>query len=90
MEWLLQPSNTYFILLCTQAAHLLHHRLVKRHISFAEVGAGMVLCIQPGAIGALDAVLPFVHLGLAAVQIVGSVFIKRLSPDWDKELKTAT
>lgn len=83
MDWLLEAQNTYFLLLCTQAAHLLHHRLAKRHISFAEVIAGVVLCVRPGAVQAVDSLLPWVHLGLVAVQIVGSAFISKLSPDWN-------
>ena len=31
------PSFTFAVLLVVQALHLLHHRLAKRHISFAEV-----------------------------------------------------
>ena len=48
---LLTPAHTYVALLVVQAAHLLHHRLAKRHIS--------------------------------AVQIVGSLWIRKLSPDWN-------
>ena len=36
-------------LLIVQALHLLHHRLVKRHISFAEVISALVLCVPPWA-----------------------------------------
>ena len=75
------PQNTYIALLIVQALHILHHRLAKRHISFAEVISSMVLCIPPWA--------PFpawmfmgVHLTLIAVQIVGSLWIKKLSPEW--------
>lgn len=84
VDWFSNPENTYFVLLCVQAAHLLHHRLAKRHISFAEVLSALVLCIRPQAVPALAPFLPWVHLGLVAVQIVGSAFIKRLSPDWGR------
>lgn len=33
---ILTPQTTYVALLIVQTAHLLHHRLAKRHISFAE------------------------------------------------------
>jgi len=42
-EWL-TPSATFQVLLVVQALHLLHHRLAKRHISFAEVLSGTTLC----------------------------------------------
>ena len=78
---MITPQSTYFLLLVTQALHLLHHRLAKRHISLAEVTSALVLCIP------LSAPLPAwlfmsAHIMLVAVQIVGSVWIKRLSPDW--------
>lgn len=77
----LTPETTYAILLLTQALHLLHHRLAKRHISYAEVTAAAALCIPPSA--AVPALLLMgTHLGLALVQIVGSLFIRRLSPAW--------
>lgn len=78
---MLTPQNTYIALLVVQALHLLHHRLARRHISFAEVLSGVVLCIPPWA--SLPAFLLMgAHLALIAVQIVGSLWIKRLSPDW--------
>lgn len=40
---MLIPRNTYIALLIVQALHLLHHRLTKRHISFAEVISAFVL-----------------------------------------------
>lgn len=41
------PQSTYIALLVVQALHLLHHRLTKRHISFAEVISAVVLCVPP-------------------------------------------
>ena len=78
---MLTPQNTYLALLMVQALHLLHHRLAKRHISFAEVVSAIVLCVPPWA--PLPAwLLMSAHLTLIAVQIIGSLWIKRLSPDW--------
>jgi len=76
------PETTYLILLVVQALHLLHHRLAKRHISFAEVASAAVLCIPVAAVPAWLAMTA--HLGMSAAQIVGTVWIKRLSPAWDK------
>ena len=75
------PEVTYFALLATQALHLLHHRLVKRHISYAEVVSALVLCVPPW-IALPGWLLIGAHLTLIAVQIVGSLWIKRLSPNW--------
>lgn len=78
---MLDPTTTYTVLLVTQVLHLLHHRLAKRHISFAEVISSAILCIPPS--GPVPApLLMTAHLGMAAVQIVGSLWIRRLSPDW--------
>jgi len=78
----LTPEITYTALLIVQALHLLHHRLTKRHISFAEVASSSVLCIPPSA--PLPALLLMaVHLLLIGVQIIGSLWIRRLSPDWE-------
>ena len=72
---------TYIALLVVQALHLLHHRLARRHISFAEVISGVVLCVPPWA--PLPAwLLIGAHLILIAVQIIGSLWIKKLSPEW--------
>lgn len=79
---LLTPELTYIALLAVQALHLLHHRLAKRHISFAEVISAIVLCVPPTTGLLPDAVLMGMHGSLIAVQIVGSLFIGRLSPDW--------
>ncbi|MGQ0586516.1 MAG: hypothetical protein ACT4PK_04870 [Gammaproteobacteria bacterium] len=76
------PQLTFTILLAVQALHLLHHRLAKRHISFAEVLSAFVLCIPLTTLP--PALLVVMHLGLASVQVVGSVWIRRLSPDWSR------
>ena len=78
---MMTPSKTYLLLLLVQFLHLLHHRLAKRHISFTEVISAGVLCVP------LTAPLPAwllmgMHLSLCVVQTVGSLFIRRLSPDW--------
>jgi hypothetical protein len=79
---LISPDVTYMALLIVQALHLLHHRLVKRHISFVEVVTAGVLCVSPTApIPAL--ILVVIHVALIVIQIVGSLFIDKLSPDWD-------
>ncbi len=78
---MLTPELTYAALLIVQALHLAHHRLVKRHISFVEVATAAVLCVPPTV--AIPAVLLIgMHLTLIAVQIIGSVWIQRLSPSW--------
>ncbi len=78
---MIAPTVTYLILLGVQALHLLHHRLAKRHISFAEVLSSAVLCIPPTA--ALPPwLLMATHLGLSGIQVVGSLWIRRLSPEW--------
>ncbi len=78
----LTPEITYAALLVVQALHLLHHRLAKRHISFAEVISAGVLCIPPAS-GLVPATLLMVaHGALIVVQMIGSLFIQRLSPDW--------
>jgi hypothetical protein len=78
---MLTPYMTYIALLVVQALHLFHHRLAKRHISYAEVISALVLCVPPWA--------PFpawllmgAHLILIAVQVTGSLWIKKLSPNW--------
>jgi uncharacterized membrane protein len=78
------PQTTYLILLVVQALHLLHHRLAKRHISFAEVASAAVLCVPPTS-PLPAAALMGAHLALAAVQVVGSLWIRRLSPEWERE-----
>ena len=79
---MLTPEITYTALLIVQALHLLHHRIAKRHISFAEVISASVLCVPlPGPVPAT--LLMTAHLLLIAVQLIGSVWIQRLSPDWE-------
>ena len=79
---MLNPQNTYIALLVVQALHLLRHRVAKRHISFAEVISAIVLCIPPWT--PLPALLfMVVHLSLIAVQVAGSIWIKKLSPEWN-------
>ena len=82
-DWI-TPQVTYSLLLVVQSLHLLHHRLAKRHISFAEVLSSSVLIAPPAAVPAVPgAVFMAAHLLLIAVQVVGSVWIRRLSPSWD-------
>jgi hypothetical protein len=76
------PQATYIALLIVQTAHLLHHRLAKRHISFAEVISSAILCV-PLAIGLPAWLYMTAHLAMIAVQIVGSLWIRKLSPAWD-------
>jgi len=75
------PQNTYVALLIVQALHLLHHRLARRHISFAEVLSAVVLCVPPWA-PAPGLMLMGAHLSLIVIQVVGSVWIRKLSPEW--------
>ena len=80
---MLTPQITYVALLVVQALHLLHHRIAKRHISFAEVISAIVLCVPPWApLPAL--VLMSAHIILILVQIIGSLWIKKRSPNWVK------
>jgi hypothetical protein len=79
---MITPEVTYLVLLVVQALHLLHHRLAKRHISFAEVVSATVLCVPPTA-PVPGWLLMSAHLALAAIQIVGSLWIRRLSPVWE-------
>lgn len=77
----LTPETTYSVLLVVQALHLLHHRLARRHISFAEVAGAAILCV-PISSGLPGWLLMAAHLGMSFVQIAGSIWIKRLSPAW--------
>jgi hypothetical protein len=80
---MLTPQATYLALLAVQALRLLHHRLAKRHISFAEVVSALALCVPPWA--PLPAwLLMGTHLILIAVQVVGSLWIRKLSPNWPR------
>ena len=65
-----------------QTAHLLHHRLAKRHISFAEVASSAILCV-PLTLGLPAWLYSTAHLAMIAVQIVGSIWIRKLSPAWE-------
>lgn len=76
---------TFTILLVTQALHLVHHRIAKRHISYVEGVTGIVLCVPIDAAPAW--LMMGAHLSLVAIQIVGSVAIDRLSPTWDESPK---
>jgi hypothetical protein len=80
------PQTTYVALLIVQTAHLLHHRLAKRHISFAEVASSAILCV-PLTPGLPAWIYMTAHLGMIAVQIVGSIWIRRLSPAWDTRIR---
>ena len=79
---MLNPHATYVALLIVQALHLLHHRLAKRHISFAEVASAAVLCVPPFAVALPAWLFVGAHLSLIAIQIVGSAWIRKLSPEW--------
>lgn len=79
---MLTPAHTYVALLVVQAFHLLHHRLAKRHISLTEVLSAAVLCFPPFVIELPSALFVSMHLFLIAVQVVGSIWIRKLSPDW--------
>ena len=78
----LTPSATYTALLFVQTAHLLHHRIAKRHISFAEVISSGILCV-PLTLALPAWLFMTAHLSMIAVQIVGSLWIRRLSPAWE-------
>jgi hypothetical protein len=79
---MLTPAHTYVALLVVQVFHLLHHRLAKRHISFAEIVSGAVLCFPPFLVDLPAALFVTIHLSLIAVQVVGSIWIRKLSPEW--------
>lgn len=84
----LTPQITYVALLFAQTAHLLHHRLARRHISFAEVISSSILCVPLSL--ALPAWLYMTaHISMIVVQIVGSIWIRRLSPSWEKKTAVA-
>lgn len=78
---MMTPQATYIALLVVQAMHLLHHRLAKRHISFAEVVSAVVLCVPPWS-PVPGWLLMGIHLILILFQVVGSLWIKKLSPNW--------
>lgn len=76
----LTPDVTWTALLAVQTLHLLHHLLVKRHISIVEVLTGAVLLIPIPTSPAAGMLLVILHLGLIGVQLIGSIWIRRLSP----------
>jgi hypothetical protein len=78
----LTPQATYIALLVVQTAHLLHHRLAKRHISFAEVASSAILCV-PLTLAIPGWLYSTSHIVMIAVQIVGSLWIRKLSPTWE-------
>ena len=77
----LTPQHTVVALLLVQTAHLLHHRLAKRHISFVEVISSAILCV-PLSLAIPGWAYSTAHIAMIVVQIVGSVWIRRLSPSW--------
>lgn len=77
-------SWSWILLAVVQTGHLLHHRLARRHISLAEVTSSALLLAPPGAGLVPDLVLATAHGTMAAVQLVGSIWIDRLSPDWSR------
>jgi hypothetical protein len=78
MSTLLTPAHTYVALLVVQAGHLLHHRLAKRHISYAEFISAVVLCFPPFLIQLPSVVFVSTHLFLIVVQIFGILLILKL------------
>ena len=82
MSPIFTPLHTYLALLIVQTLHLFHHRLVKRHISFAETISSLVLCFPPFLISLPAVVFMTAHITMIVVQVVGSIWIRKLSPDW--------
>ena len=81
---MLTVQTTYIALLVVQALHLFHHRITKRQISFAEVISALVLCVPPWTTSVPTRPLMGAHISLIIVQIVGSLWIKKLSPNWNR------
>ena len=81
----LTPDITWMALLTVQTLHLLHHLLAKRHISVVEVlaGAALLIPVPAGAVAGL--LLMILHVGLIIVQLIGSIWIRRLSPGCGEE-----
>ena len=77
----LTPKHSFVTLLLVQTVHLLHHRLARRHISFAEVISSATLCV-PLSLAIPGWTYSSVHIAMIVVQVVGSVWIGRLSPAW--------
>lgn len=69
---------TTVLLAVVLAAHLFHHRIAMRHISYVEVVGAAVLAIPSGWLP--DWVLIGAHLVLTTIFILGSLDIDRLSP----------
>ena len=79
----LTPDLTRTVLTAALALHLLHHRLAKRHISFAEVlSAALLLVPTAGPFPAW--LLMGSHTAFTLIQAIGSLRIDRLSPDWPR------
>lgn len=81
---MLNPNFTYLALLVVQLLHLFHHRVAKRHISFAEVASAALVCLPPFLFALPTWLFLTAHLSLIVVQIIGSIWIKRLSPSWSE------
>ncbi len=76
------PETTYAALLIINALHLLHHRWAKRHISYAEATAAALLCVPITALPA--GLIMSAHGAMITIQVAGSLFIRKLSPDWQE------
>ncbi len=76
----MSPETTYTVLLVVQALHLLHHRLVRRQISFVEGAAALLLCVPPTTAAVPAQLLVAAHLTFCGIQIIGSLWIAKLSP----------
>lgn len=76
---MLTPETTWMLLASVQALHLLHHCLVKRKISLVEPLAAAALLVPLSALPA--AALMSLHVSLAAIQTIGSLWIRKLSPE---------
>lgn len=79
---MLIPTTTYLALLIVQALHLFHHRIAKRHIGFTEVISAAVLCVPPFIVPLPAWLFIGIHSILIAIQVLGSLWIKKLSPNW--------
>jgi hypothetical protein len=90
MTDILTPTHTYMALLIVQGLHLLHHRLVKRHISYAETISSLVLCFPPFVITLPAIVFMSAHIAMIVIQLVGSIWIQKLSPDWNRTGRAET
>jgi hypothetical protein len=77
----LTPQLTFMVLLVVQSVHLLHHRLARRHISFVEVISAALLCV-PLSLPLPSWLFVAAHLAMIGIQVVGSVWIRKLSPSW--------